>query len=198
MKRTGFKPKPRKPLKRTPLRAKTALRTKHPLKRTTAPRRRKGGQSKISQKGYKVPSWFKSLKPGSHGQTIEQKKYWKVVSDTYRKEDFEKYGGKCVSCNFRLERWEDGQLAHYKAWSNCYGFFKYERKNMALSCARCNQNNDGFVAEAFKQELKRRHGEDIIEWIDKENLRHKDTKMEKWLIVDRTAKLLGIENALPF
>lgn len=191
MKRTTPLKKGTKTLTRSGFKTKTALSAKKRTKRQIDP-------LKVTKKGYRVPAWFKALKPGSHGQTLEQKKYWKVVTDTYRKEEFEKYKGKCVSCEYRLERWEDGQLAHYKAWSNCYGFFKYERKNMAFSCSRCNQNNDGFIAESFKQELKRRYGEDIIEWIDAENKRHMNTKMEKWEIVHRTANLLGIENTLPF
>jgi hypothetical protein len=128
---------------------------------------------------------------GSHGQTPAQKRYWKVVSDTYRKEDFEKYGGLCVSCPRRLERWEDGQLAHYKAWANCNAWFKYERKNLALSCSHCNHINDGFVAEQFKRELIRRHGEGVIEWIHTENEKCRGAKMEVWEIVERVEKLLG-------
>ena len=138
MKRTTPLKKGTKTLTRSGFKTKTALSAKKRTKRQIDP-------LKVTKKGYRVPAWFKALKPGSHGQTLEQKKYWKVVTDTYRKEEFEKYKGKCVSCEYRLERWEDGQLAHYKAWSNCYGFFKYERKNMAFSCSRCNQNNDGFI-----------------------------------------------------
>lgn len=183
MKRTPFKKKPTTPLKRSGFR-------KPDINALKVAKRAKKTPSKTKPKGYQVPPWFRSLKPGSHGQTIHQKKYWKVVSDIYRKEEFEKYGGKCVSCPYRLERWQDGQLAHYKAWSNCYGFFKYERKNLAFSCSRCNQNNDGFVAEDFKQELQRRYGGHIIDWINEENKRHMNTKMEVWEIVERTEKLL--------
>lgn len=146
---------------------------------------------RTSHKGYKAPKWFTSLKPGSHGSTPAQKKYWKVVSDTYRKEDFERYGGKCVSCPTRLERWEDGQLAHYKAWSVCNAWFKYERKNLALSCPNCNRLSDGIVGHNFGEELKRRHGDKILDWIQSENEKYRSQKMEVWEIVDRVTELLG-------
>lgn len=180
---TDFHKKPRKALKRTPLRAKSSLRTK----------KRSKGQidtnKKVLNKGYKTPKWFNKLKQGSHGATPAQKKYWKVVSDTYRKEDFEKYGGKCVTCRTRLERWEDGQLAHYRAWSVCHGFFKYERKNLALSCPNCNRLNDGVIGTRFGKELKRRHGEHILDWIETENEKHRGEKMEVWEIVNRVEQL---------
>lgn len=187
MKKTGFKNKARKPLKRTPLKRST----QNTLKRSE--RRLEASQAipRTSYKGYKPPKWFTSLKPGSHGNTPAQKKYWKVVSDTYRKEDFERYGGKCVSCPTRLERWEDGQLAHYKAWSVCNSFFKYERKNLALSCPNCNRLSDGIVGHNFGEELKRRHGDKILDWIQSENEKYRGQKMEVWEIVERVTELLG-------
>jgi hypothetical protein len=145
--------------------------------------------TKSPQKGYKPPKWFTSIKAGSHGNNPAQKKHWKVVSDTYRKADWEQYGGKCVSCPTRLERWEDGQLAHFKAWSVCNSWFKYERKNLALSCPNCNRLSDGMVGIKFAQELQKRHGKDILGWIETENLKHKGIKMEAWEHVDKVQKL---------
>lgn len=167
--------------------------TKNTLKRS---RGKLGGNksksTKIKNRGYQVPSWFKSLKPGSHGATLAQKKYWRVVSETIRQEEFIQYGGRCVSCPRILLSWKDGQCGHYKAWSVCNGFFKYERKNLALICSHCNKISDGPINEAFKRELQRRHGESIIDWINTENQKYHNTKMELWEIVERTAKILNI------
>lgn len=188
LKRSGFKQKPRKPLKRTRLVAKTPLKaSKTPLTASKTPKTRKF--TKTPQKGYKTPSWFNSITLGSHGNNPAQKRHWKVVSDTYRKADWEKYNGKCVSCETRLERWEDGQLAHYKAWSVCNSFFKYERKNLALSCPNCNRLSDGVVGTRFAIELQKRHGKDILDWIETENLKYRGIKMEKHEHVDKVAKL---------
>lgn len=166
-----------------------------PLKRGTSQLKRSGFKQRAStstktpKKGYQVPKWFKSLPLGSHGSSPAQKKYWKVVSDTYRKEDFEKYGGKCVSCETTLERWQDGQLAHFKAWSVCNSWFKFERKNLALSCPNCNRLSDGMVGLKFAQELQRRHGDDILEWIETENLKYRGQKLEVSECVDKLSQL---------
>lgn len=173
LKRSGFKQRARG--LKTPLGAAK-------LKKTTT-------STKTPKKGYQVPKWFKSLPLGSHGSSPAQKKYWKVVSDTYRKEDFEKYGGKCVSCETTLERWQDGQLAHFKAWSVCNSWFKFERKNLALSCPNCNRLSDGMVGLKFAQELQRRHGDDILEWIETENLKYRGQKLEVSECVDKLSQL---------
>lgn len=181
-------------MKRSPLKRKTGLTARTPLKRVKI--NSKGVKPKktidttrTSKKGYKPPKWFTSIKPGSHGNTPAQKKHWKIVSETYRKEDWEKYNGKCVSCETRLERWEDGQLAHFKAWSVCNSWFKYERKNLALSCPNCNRLSDGVVGLRFAKELQRRHGDHILDWIESENEKYRGQKMEVWELVDKTAKL---------
>lgn len=186
---TDFHKKPRKPLKRTALKARTPLK-RSKLTSKGSKRVKGSGLTKTINKGYVVPKWFKSLKLGSHGNTPAQKKYWGVVSETYRKEDFEKYHGKCVSCPTILERWQDGQLAHYKAWSVCNSWFKYERKNLALSCPNCNRLSDGNIGHAFGEELKRRYGEEHLNWIETENLKYRGQKMEVWQIVEATEKLL--------
>lgn len=139
-------------------------------------------------KGYKPPKWFQEIKLGSHGSTPAQKRYWKVVSETYRQADFEQYGT-CVSCGGHFECWEDGQLGHYKAWSVCHSWFKYERKNLALQCGGCNRRSDGPTNEAFKKELERRHGKGIAEWIQQENEKYRGQKMEEWEIIHRVATL---------
>jgi hypothetical protein len=179
MRRTGFKPKPRKPLKRTPFKRATKSHTSLRVK----------SKRKIASRGYVVPKWFNRIKLGSHGNTPAQKRYWKVVSDTYRKADWEQYGGKCVSCPSILENWQDGQLAHYKAWSVCNAWFKFERKNLGLSCPNCNRLSDGVIGNRFAKELQRRHGEHILDWIETTNECFRGQKMEVWEIVDKVANL---------
>lgn len=172
-------------MKRTQLRRKTPLRAKKSLSK----KRKAKKSTKTPQKGYKVPKWFSRLPRGSHGNTPSQKKYWKVVSDTYREDDWKKYNGKCVSCGKRLEHWSHGDLAHFKKYSVCNSWFKFQRENLALSCKGCNQRDDGVVGHAFGEELKRRHHDHIIEWIEKTNLAFKGQRMNEWEIVDRVAQL---------
>jgi hypothetical protein len=196
MKRSGFRKqslqeiKEKQAIKREKKMAQAKTSPRKPQKALGRAKKAKTRKvTKSPQKGFKTPKWFNSIKVGSHGNNPAQKKHWRVVSETYRKEDFEKYHGKCVSCPTVLERWEDGQLAHFKAWSVCNSWFKYERKNLALSCPNCNRLSDGMVGIKFAQELQKRHGKDILGWIEKENLKYKSIKMEVWEHVDKVAKL---------
>ena len=169
MKRGGY-------LKRkTPLRS----RPKRPQKR-----------SKIASKGFKPPKWYMAIPTGSHGNTPAQKRYWKVVSDMVRQRDFKKYKGRCVSCPKRLGSWKDGDAGHYKAWSVCNSYFKYELTNLALQCKNCNRASDGEIGHRFGEELKRRYGEHHLLWISEENERWRGVKMETHEIVERVEKLL--------
>ena len=181
------KPLPRKKAKKTPFEY-DVIPTKSRVARKKAPRKRVN-PAKVSNKGYKPPKWFTAIKATGHGATPAQKKYWKLVSIAVRVEDFEKYGGKCVSCPARLERWQDGQCAHFRAWSVCHGFYKYERSNLALSCPHCNHVNDGPILQKFAAELDRRYGVGHSEAIEIENEKHRGEKMEVWEIVERSEPL---------
>lgn len=139
-------------------------------------------------KGYQVPKWFRALPYGSHGSTPTQKRYWWVISQTYRADDFEKYG-RCVSCGKRLDDWRDGDLAHFKKYSVCHSWFKFERKNLALSCKGCNQRDDGMTGYQFGEELKRRYDKNIINWIEAENQKYRGQKLEEWQIVEKVAEI---------
>lgn len=175
-------------MKRTPLRRKSTLRQKTPFKKTSKGQK-KTVRKKTNSKGYKTPAWFNKIPYGSHGNNAVQKRYWKLISDTYREEDFIKYKGKCVSCPLVLDHWKDGDLAHFKRYSVCNSYFKYERKNLALSCKGCNRNDDGVVGFRFGEELKRRHGDHIIEWIEKTNLAYRGQKIEAWELVEKASRL---------
>ena len=138
---------------------------------------------------YKVPRWFSKLPAGSHGSTPSQKKAWKVVSDYVRQRDFTKYAGKCVSCFRRLDRWQDGQAAHYRPWSTCNGLAKFNIKNLALSCAICNYGSGADVGYAFGNELVNRYGYEIFHEIELDNNEHKGKKIEEYELVEMVARL---------
>lgn len=128
-----------------------------------------------------------SIKPGAHGNTPAQKRLWRVVSEKYRQDDWNTYGPHCAVCGAFLETWEHGQLGHFHRYSLCNGWFKYERRNMAMICAGCNMNDGGLTSFKFAEALRIRYGEDIILWIEQENQRHRGEKLEDWMIVDYAA-----------
>lgn len=146
--------------------------------------------SKIAMKGYKAPRWFRSIKAGSHGSTPAQKKLWRVVSETYRQQDWKK-DPRCRTCSTSLASWQDGQCGHYKAFTLCNGWFKYERKNLALQCSTCNANfhKDNAIGGYLSDYLKKTYGKNILKWIDTENQKHRGEKIKEWEIVDYVARM---------
>lgn len=179
-------------MKRTPLKRKSSLKARTPLKRSKSPAKASKGTkaTKVPNKGYKPPSWFMSIPLGSHGNNPTQKRYWKVISNFVRQRDFNKYNGRCVSCKVKLERWQDGDAAHFKKYSVCNSYFKFHPDNIALSCKMCNQREDGVVGYNFGKELERRYGDKHIAWIEKENEKYRGQKLENHEIVARVEKLL--------
>lgn len=155
------------------------------LKRSTkTPQKR----SKLKSKGYKPPKWFMAIKPGAHGNTPTQKRVWRVISETYRQEDF-KLNQYCPCCGYRFESWEDGQLGHWLRYSLCKGWMKYERTNLAMICAGCNMKDDAITLKRLGEHLQMRYGGDVLDYIDVTNRQAKPVKMEEWQLVDYVAKL---------
>ena len=157
----GFKPRT-KPMKRSGIK-----------KRATV----KNGPNRKRIEACNLPDWLRSIPYGSHGSSPAQKRAWKYMSDMVRKDDFDTYGGKCVSCPRRLENWKEGDCGHYIAWSNCNAIFKFYRKNLALQCKHCNNNGGMSIGYEFGEELKRRYGPDILTELAYDNATHHGDKL---------------------
>ena len=145
---------------------------------------------------FEAPQWFKSLPAtGGHGSNAHQKRLWKLVSEYVLERDFKKYGY-CVSCKHRFNSWREGQAGHFRAWSLCNGMFKYNERNMALICQVCNFNEDSLVGARFGDEMKRRHGENFIEWVASENAKYRGTKMDLPDLVSYAEEIIKKKEAL--
>lgn len=131
---------------------------------------------------WKSPTWFNKIPYGSHGSTPTQKRYWKLVSDLVRIFDFYKYG-QCVSCGKHMNHWSEGDCGHFKAFTLCNSYFKFDFKNLALQCKGCNKLGSGDTGHRFGEELKRRHGKDILDEIEKENNNYRGQKIEDFELV---------------
>lgn len=159
------------------------------------PLRRKSTKKRVIDKSrtkvaYRPPDWFMKIKLGSHGNNAAQKRFWRVISCFVRQRDFREQKGCCVSCEKQLSRWQDGDAAHFKRYAVCNSYFKFNPDNIALSCKNCNKNDDGVVGHAFGEELKRRYGNKHLLWIEEENLKQKNKKIETPKIVEEIEKLL--------
>lgn len=112
-------------------------------------------------------TWITKIKPGSHGSTPTQKRYWRVVSDSVRIRDWYKYK-RCIACNNPIYNWQDSQAGHYRAWAVCRGYSKWDKLNIFGECAICNTGfNGNEIGAMFKEGIIKRYGQDRIEYINK-------------------------------
>lgn len=135
-----------------------------------------------------VPKWFNKIPYGSHGNTPHTKRLWKVISDTYREEDFNR-SPHCPCCGLKFNHWSEGHLGHWLRYSLCKGWMKFERVNLALICPGCNRKDDAITLKKMGEELQMRHGGDILDYIEQTNNLMKPTRIEPWQAVDYVEKL---------
>lgn len=145
---------------------------------------------------YEVPDWFKALPAtGAHGSCADQKRLWKLVSEYVRERDFKQYGY-CAVCKRFFTHWSEGQAGHFKAWSVCKSMFKFDVHNLASICAGCNSFGDDSTGHKFGEEMNHRWGVGHTAWIEQENLRHSNEKMELPLLIAYAEEILKKKNSL--
>lgn len=111
-------------------------------------------------------SFITKIPPGSHGSGKYQKKLWKVVSDTVRIRDWYKYK-RCITCGRVCYSYKDLQAGHYKAWSVCRGYSKWDLLNIFGQCGICNTGfNGNEVGAKFKEGILSRYGQKRMDYID--------------------------------
>lgn len=139
MKRTGFKFKPRKPLKRSAFKHRAVVRR---IKRTTT-------------KG--LEAWIRAIPESQvHGSGTLQKRLWRLTSDYVRIRDWYKFGGRCIATGKYIGHWSEGQAGHFKAYSVCRGIFKFDTRNIHLQSASSNVWNNSDTWFDYAEEIKLR------------------------------------------
>ena len=183
MKKTPFKRKLTKPMKRTPLKKES------PNKVT---------KRKTSIYKWVAPSWIKSIPQGSHGSTSIQKKLWKVVSDFVRIKDFYLNGTTCPGClQNKFGTWKDGQAGHWKSWGASNSYAKYELRNLLMICSNCNRNEDGMIGYRIGEKLKQIYGNDNPVYIDSINNENRGRKLDDIILVDILKMIILSMSKLP-
>jgi len=141
MKRTGFKQKARKPLKRTQLKAKTPLgRATSPLKRSKLKRRSKSPLAKAKAR------------------------LWELCRELTKA----KYGNTCYTCGATGLEKSNYQTGHFITKSVCSAPMKYDLDNLRIQCFRCNINLSGNWP-AFEAHLMVDKGRDFPNELKKRN-----------------------------
>jgi hypothetical protein len=141
------------------------------------------------------PKWLGCIPQGTHGSGIIQKKYWKVISDYVRITDWYKYKV-CISCGKHIEHWSMGQAGHYRAWSVCRGYSKWDPINIFMQCAYCNNSNDNLVSTNFAKNIVIRYGQDRLDTLENFTNRQTD-KLEDHVIVGFIEKVIKDMGDLP-
>lgn len=144
----------------------------------------------------KLPKWLNKIPQGTHGSGIAQKKLWRVCSDYVRIKDFYQFGT-CISCGKRFTHWRDGQCCHFRAYSVCRGYSKWETNNLFLGCSACNTAYDSnLVGKRFAEGIVERYGKQRLEQL--ENMTNRPIeKLEDSVIVEMTKDLIILMADLP-
>lgn len=75
--------------------------------------------------------------------------YWYWLSRQVRKEEWEKSGGKCFTCDKKIAHWTQGQCGHIIAVRNCGEYLKFHRDNLRIQMAVCNDQKMTPMAAAL-------------------------------------------------
>ena len=116
MKRTGFKQKPRKPLKRTPFKHKGGFKTV---------------KTALGRKKSTKPKKAKPI-----GKVKLNKALWKLFSKFIRDRD----NYICFTCG---KKTTPGQAGHYRTGATCKKYLFYDERNVHCQCYHCNINLSG-------------------------------------------------------
>jgi len=121
---------------------------------------------KKPQKLEELYPFISKIPQGTHGSNKYQKKLWKIVSDYVRIRDWYDYGN-CIACSQKILHWQNGQAGHYRAWSVCRGYTKFDDVNIFLECASCNTGYDSnAIGVNFKNGIIKKYGKDRLEILD--------------------------------
>lgn len=142
------------------------------------------------------PRWLTQVPQGSHGASIYQRKLWKVTSDYVRIRDFYIYGA-CISCQRRMNSWKEGQAGHYKAYSVCRGYSKWDLDNIFMQCSTCNTAYDGnVVGRMFAEGIVERCGKERLETLERFGSKPLE-KLDNLVIIGLTHELIKSMADLP-
>lgn len=75
--------------------------------------------------------------------------YWYWLSRDVRKEEWNRWGGLCITCEKPIRHWLNGQCGHIIAVRDCKEFLKFNRQNLTIQHPHCNDNEMTPMAAAL-------------------------------------------------
>lgn len=154
-------------MKRTPFKRKTLAE----VKEKKAKKAIKKVKAKTKEKWadlLELNEWYQVIPDGSHGSNKIEKKLWRLVTDYVRIRDFEEYGN-CISCGKVFDSWNEAQGGHYRSYTKCKGYTKFDYRNVFAQCAYCNSrmNDDKFEGgRIFAHNIVNRFGQTRLDVIN--------------------------------
>lgn len=117
--------------------------------------------------------------------------YWYWLSRDIRKTEWETYGV-CITCLKPMETWEEGQCGHMVPSSMCGEYLRFNRKNLTIQHAKCN--NPRFTPQAGALNAvhyDERHGQGA--WQRLYDLRekykdHKEPKKDEYILLIKSLR----------
>ena len=76
-------------------------------------------------------------------------------------------GNKCFTCGATGLKGSNQQTGHFIPSSTCGAFLRYDLRNLAIQCARCNLWGGGEGALFYKNMVKK-HGQEYVDQIFKD------------------------------
>lgn len=183
-------------LKRTPLKRKTGLKARTPIKRVkidskgvkpTKPRKstraKKMGQKKALCEKYGLPiipcsRWGTAKKPTD--TDLLRGMLWTVFSKYIRQRDQHKT---CITCGLPLQG--DIQAGHYIPVGDSSVTMWFREDNVHGEHANCNANWNDWHLVPMRKNMVRLYGEDHVSEMDSYAGRKDNTKLEEIVYVDK-------------
>lgn len=125
-----------------------------------APKRRVKVKKKARRK--KIDLWREWLVPDGAYHRYEGLRgvYWYWLSRQVRKDEWEKYGGLCLTCLKPIEHWTMGHCGHIIAAQNCGEYLRFLRENLTIQHPHCNSDRITPQAAALNAlHYDQRHGQ---------------------------------------
>lgn len=138
--------------------------------------------------------WYTVIPDGSHGSNPIEKKLWRLVTDYVRIRDFEKYGN-CISCGKVFTTWDEAQGGHYRPFTKCKGYTKFDYRNVFAQCAYCNSrmNEDKFEGgRIFAHNIVNRFNKKHLDLINEFTTPKYDSKREYPTLLNMMSDLIHL------
>jgi hypothetical protein len=114
---------------------------------------------------------------------------WAILSDYTRMRDFVVYDGRCISSGQRVEDWRDFHAGHYASMGSSGAEAGFYDLNIHGQTYYENMHGGMESGGRYKDELIRRHGEQVIDEIEKR--KRAIVKADEYYFIEKIKEIYG-------